>query len=198
MSNLSHDFVTVDMRGLKAAVVARAESERVSVSAFVRRAIACKLKANVPNVGQSRCSKGSLATKVSIRLTAEEAQQLAARAHANGISMGALLARLVAGIAVFSGGGDCADTRAALVESSAELSTLNRNIHHLTLLLAQGSVQAAQEYRAMLETLRDQVRRHLRLASAMLAEFRPRRVSREVASGFDGQLEGPDDPAAID
>jgi hypothetical protein len=191
MSKLSHDFVTVDMRGLKAAIVDEAESQRVSVSAFVRRAVARELEANAPSVGQSRCPKDSVPTKVSIRLTAEEAQQLAARAHANGISMGALLARLAAGIAVLSGGGDCADTQAALVESSAELSTLNRNIHHLKLLLAHGSVQAAQEYRAMLETVGDEVRRHLRLASAMLAEFRPRRVPREVASGFDGQLEGP-------
>jgi hypothetical protein len=198
MSNLSHDFVTVDMRGLKAALVAQASSERLSVSAWVRRAVARELKADEPNVGQNRCPKDSAPTKVSIRLTAEEAQKLAACARADGISMGALLAGLAAGIPVFSDGRNCAGTRAALVESSAELSTLNRNIHHLTLLLAHGSLQAAQEYRAMLETLCDRVRRHLRLTSAMLAQFRLRRVPREVASGFDGQLEGLHDPAAID
>ena len=71
MSNPSHDFVTVDMRGLKVAIVVRAKSERVSVSAFVRRAVAHELKANVPSVGQSRCPKDSALTKVSIRLTAE-------------------------------------------------------------------------------------------------------------------------------
>ena len=32
----SHDFVTVEMRGLKAALVARAQARRVSVSALVR------------------------------------------------------------------------------------------------------------------------------------------------------------------
>jgi hypothetical protein len=182
MSNLSHDFITVDMRGLKAAIVARAESERVSVSAFVRRAVARELEAHAPNIGQGRCPKDSVPTKVSIRLPATEAQQLAARARANGVSIGALLARLAAGIPVFCDGGSRTDTRAALVESSAELSTLNRNVHHLTLLVAQGSIQAAQEYRAMLETLGDEVRRHLRLASAMLAESCSRRVRPEVAS----------------
>jgi hypothetical protein len=35
-----HDFVTVDMRGLKAALVARAEAQRVSVSVLVRGAVA--------------------------------------------------------------------------------------------------------------------------------------------------------------
>ncbi|MEO6744476.1 MAG: hypothetical protein ABIN08_08360, partial [Caldimonas sp.] len=69
------------------------------------------------------------------------------------------------------------DVMAALVASSAELSTLNRNLHHLTLLLRQGSVQAAREYRATLETLADEVRAHLRLASSALADLRPRRAA---------------------
>ena len=36
MNTPSHDFVTVDMRGLKAALVARALAQRVSVSVLVR------------------------------------------------------------------------------------------------------------------------------------------------------------------
>ena len=39
MNTPTHDFVTVDMRGLKAALVARAQAERVSVSVVVRRAV---------------------------------------------------------------------------------------------------------------------------------------------------------------
>ena len=38
MNTPSHDFVTVDMRGLKAALVARAQADRVSVSVLMRRA----------------------------------------------------------------------------------------------------------------------------------------------------------------
>ena len=63
---------------------------------------------------------------------------------------------------------------AALIASSAEISTLSRNLHHLTSLLRQGSVRAAQEYREMLDTVADDVREHLTLASAVLAELRPR------------------------
>jgi hypothetical protein len=40
MNNHSHDFVTVDMRGPKAALVMRARSDRVSVSVLVRSAVA--------------------------------------------------------------------------------------------------------------------------------------------------------------
>jgi hypothetical protein len=41
-------------------------------------------------------------------------------------------------------------------------------------LLRQGSVRAAQEYRDMLDTVADDVREHLTLASSVLADLRPR------------------------
>jgi hypothetical protein len=65
----------------------------------------------------------------------------------------------------------------ALTASSAELSTLSRNIHHLTALLRHGEVRAAQEYRRMLNTLGDDVRAHLSLAATVLAALRPSRPS---------------------
>jgi hypothetical protein len=52
---------------------------------------------------------------------------------------------------------------AAIVASNGEVSALNRNVRHLTELLSRGSVRAAQEYRAMLDTLGADVRRHLAL-----------------------------------
>ena len=53
MNTPSHDFVTVEMRGLKAALVARAQSERVSVSALVRAAVARDLElADVAELGR--------------------------------------------------------------------------------------------------------------------------------------------------
>lgn len=39
MNTHSHDFVTVEMRGLKAALAERAQVERVSVSVLVRGAV---------------------------------------------------------------------------------------------------------------------------------------------------------------
>ena len=39
MNTPTHEFVTVDMRGLKAALVARAQAQRVSVSVLVRGAV---------------------------------------------------------------------------------------------------------------------------------------------------------------
>jgi hypothetical protein len=173
MSSLSHDFVTVDMRGLKRPLVERAQSERVSVSVVVRRAVARELNVADPATARHPCSVDSGSIKVSIRLSTSEARVLRARALTDGTSMGALLAGFARGIPEAAVGPARADLLRALVESSAELSTLNRNVHHLVVLLGQGSVQAAREYREMLDALTGDVRSHLQLASAALADLHP-------------------------
>ncbi|MGH8265049.1 MAG: hypothetical protein ACRET4_16340, partial [Steroidobacteraceae bacterium] len=68
---------------------------------------------------------------------------------------------MIAGVSVLSSGG-LQDRLAALIASSAELSTLGRNIRHLSSLLRQGDVRPALEYRAMLDTLAGDVRGHPR------------------------------------
>ncbi len=93
--------------------------------------------------------------------------------------VGSFLAGLLASVPSLSGDASGRlDCLAALTASSAELSTLSRNIHHLTVLLRQGEVRAAQEYRRVLDTLSDDVRAHLSLAASVLAELRPARQSR--------------------
>jgi len=185
MNTSSHDFVTVDMRGLKAALVARAQVERVSVSVLVRGAVARELGlAETAERHDAATSAGSTSraanVKLSIRMTREEAEQLAAGARAAGLSRGAYLAGRVAGVPVLSAGASRTDQLATLVASSAELSTLSRNIHHLTSLLRQGHVRPALEYRAMLDTLAGDVRGHLTMAARLLADLQPRRRGAET------------------
>ncbi len=179
MNTPSHDFVTVDMRGLKAALVARAQARRVSLSVLVRGAVARDLGlaaegepglVDVP----SGAASNATSVKLSIRMTAEEARQLAAGARAAGLSRGAYLAGLVSNVPVLSTGGGRAEHIATLMASSAELSTLSRNIHQLTVLLRHANVEPARPYREMLETLAGDVRRHLELAARALADLQPR------------------------
>jgi hypothetical protein len=182
MTSSPHDFVTVDMRGLKGALMARAQAERISVSAVVRRAVQRELghaDASDERGASARPTAAMASTvKLSIRLTNIEADHLAAGARRAGLSRGAFLAGLLAGVPLLSGGaGGRPEGIAALTASSAELSTLTRNIHHLSALLRQGEVRAAQEYRRLLDTLGDDVRAHLRLAGSVLADLRPARAS---------------------
>jgi hypothetical protein len=180
MNTPSHDFVTVDMRGLKAAVVMRAQAQRVSVSVLVRAAVERELgladSSDEPETGKRAAAARGSIVKLSIRLTSGEAAQLDTGARRAGLSRGAFLAGLLANVPSLSG--DSAsrlDCLAMLTASSAELSTLSRNINHLTTLLRQGEVRAAQEYRRMLDSLGDEVRAHLSLAASVLAALRPSR-----------------------
>jgi hypothetical protein len=187
MNTPSHDFVTVDMRGRKAALVARAQAQRVTVSVLVRAAIERELglvDASAEPEGAMRASSSSGAiVKLSIRLTSDEAEQLGAGARRAGLSRGAFVAGLLANVPALSNGASSRlDCLAALTASSAEVATLSRNINHLMALLCHGEVSAAQEYRQMLDTLGDDVRAHLSLAAGVLADLRPARSGRRCES----------------
>jgi hypothetical protein len=119
MNTPSHDFVTVDMRGLKAALVARAQAERVSVSAVVQRAVEREL--GLVEASADRAASTPAATaKLSIRLTHAEGEQLAAGARRAGLSRGAFIAGLLATVPALSdGAGGRLDCLAALSASNA-------------------------------------------------------------------------------
>ena len=182
MNTPTHDFVTVDMRGLKGALVARAQALRVSVSVLVRKAVERELALVDGSTELEHAMRATpsaaLIVKLSIRMTSGEAEQLDTAARRAGLSRGAFLAGLLTNVPSLTGSaGSRLDCLAALTASSAELSTLSRNINHLTSLLRQGEVRAAQEYRRMLDTLGDDVRAHLSLAARVLAALRPSRTS---------------------
>jgi hypothetical protein len=122
---------------------------------------------------------------MNLRMSAADAAAVIRAARAAELSPGAYVAGLVNGVPVLSGGADRVEHLAALTQSNAELASLVRNIRHLTTLLRQGSVRAAQEYRGMLDTLADDVRRHVALASVVLGALRPRgQLSAKVNVGL--------------
>lgn len=180
MNTHSPDFVTVDMRGLKAALVGHAQARRESVSVLVRRAVVRELGLDTvrpaTDVEPLAVFRRTLVT-LSIRLTTVEAKRLAESARQAGLSHGAYLAGLVAGIPVLTSGASRTDQLAVLTTSNAHLADLSRNIHALTRLLTQSNVSRALVYRDMLDTLDGDVRRHLAQASALLADLRPRGAS---------------------
>lgn len=179
MNTHNPDFVTVDMRGLKAALVAQAQAGRESVSVLVRRAVARELgqaeSLPPPITGfESIAPLHQSQVKLSIRLTTAEAMQLAASSRAAGLSRGAYLAGLIAGIPALTSGASRTEMLSALTTSNGQLSSLSRSIHALTRLLTQSNVQKALVYRDMLDTLDRDIHRHLTQAAALMADLRPR------------------------
>ncbi len=180
MNSSTHEFVTVDMRGLKAALVARARTKRCSVSAMVRDAVARDLRHQVGEGAEPgaviRQEPNSAAwIKISVRLTADEVHRIDASARAAGLSRGAYLAGLSDAVPVLSMGG----IRPALIQmlgsSCSELATISRNIHQLAELLRIGDVLGAMSYKQALGGLDVDVRSHLRIASEALVLLRPPR-----------------------
>jgi hypothetical protein len=179
----ARDRISVDLRGLKAALVARAQAQRVDASVVVRRAIERELGAAAATTelaGETGCPRAAGGrAKLSIRLTSAEAARLAAGAGRAGLSRSAYVAGLLAEVPLLTSGSAARpDLLAGLNASCAELSTLTRNLHHLTTLLRQGQVRAAQEYREIFDTLGADVREHLAIAASLLAELRPARPTR--------------------
>jgi len=174
MAPSSRDRISVDLRGLKAALCERARVLGVSPSDLVRMTLteALDLPERIAAVPR-RLSSSSGRVRLSLRMSREQASATLDVARRAGMSAGDYVGSLVANVPVLSAGGNRAEYITSLVTSSAELSTLSRNIHRLTALLRQANVEPARQYREMLDTLAGDVRGHLVLAARVLSDLRP-------------------------
>lgn len=149
------------MRGLKGALIERSRADRVSVSSLVRDFVASGLgrggTSESPHPWEG--VRSTARVRLSIRVSAAEAQQFAEGATRAGLSHAAYLAELVAGASLGVATVTRAEQMASLAATNAELSTLSRNVRHLATLLSRGSVQEARVYSAMLNTIVADVRR---------------------------------------
>jgi hypothetical protein len=181
MKPSSRDRISVDLQGLKAMLCERARAAGMLPSAVVRKALADALGQPAPSGGlrapYPRRDQSAGRARLSLRMTRAQAAAVIEAARRAGMSPGDYVANLVAGVPVLTGGGRRDEHMAALIASCAEMSSLSRNVYQLTSLLREGSSRAAQEYQKMLDTLANDVREHLRLVSAVLAELRPRGAS---------------------
>ena len=177
MAPSSRDRISVDLRGMKAALVDRARARGVSPSEFVRATLADSL-GRVESSAADRSHDCSLPperrrVRLSLRMSKSEAAATLAAARAAGVAPGAYVAMLVAGVP--TGGGTRGEHLTALVASNSTLATLGRNLGRSTSLLRQSSVREAREYREALNEIAHVVRNHLALAATVLADLQPRR-----------------------
>ena len=178
MAPSSRDRISVDLHGLKATLFERAQALGVSPSGLVRTTLAEALGRSDPtdidHSMQSLKSGSGDRVRLGLRMSRAQARATLEGARRAGLNPGDYVGGLVVGVPVLSGAGNRPDHLAALIASSAELSTLSRNLHHLTKLLRHGEFRLAQEYRPMLDTLGADVRSHLALVAGALADLRPR------------------------
>jgi hypothetical protein len=178
----AREYFTVDLRGQRAALAARAARDGVTESDVLRSALATSLGTSRgvlsdPSNDSTTGSPGVAHVKLSVRLMRAAAYRLDQDARAAGLSRGAYLARLIQGAPPVASAPDRVAMCSALNNSSEELAVMSRDINHLTQLLRQGSAEAAKSYTARHETLDRDVRSHLGLAAAVLADLSALRVA---------------------
>ena len=179
MCSVPHEFVTVEMRDLKVALLERSRADRVSVSRLVRDFVAAGLGRETADASPGRDPglDRTRTVKLSIRISAGEAMRLSEGARRAGLSRPAYLAQLIDRPPQIVTSEMRSRQLALVATANAELSTLARNLRHLATLLSRGSWLAAEAYRGMLDSLTVDVRRHLSMSAALLDEARPRRAS---------------------
>lgn len=184
MAPSSRDRISVDLQGLKAALHERARASGTTPSALIRESLIAVLGRSdpagiVPHWQRAGPRDGRV--RLSLRMSRADADALVQSARKACLSPGAFVVGLVGGIPALSAGASRPDHLAALFASSAELSTLSRNLHHLTSLLREGNVKPALMYHEMLDTLAGDIRSHLEFASCVLADLQPQRRSTEAS-----------------
>lgn len=181
MAPSSRDRLSVDLHGLKAALFERARLAGTSPSGWVRATLAEALGGPAGPVDGARPprleARGAGRVRLTLRMSRDDASAVLAAARLAGQPPGDFVADLLAGRPVPMPASDRAETIGALIASCAELSTFSRNLSHLVLLLRQGALRPAEEYRPMLATLGTDVREHLDYFTRAMAELQPRRGS---------------------
>lgn len=178
--------VTIDLRGLGAAMQARAMAERSTVAALARRAIVTLL--DKPQAQATlfaaegaepppRPPLDRRAVKVSVRLSAEHAVDLATHARGADVSQGAYIAGLLDGTPPAPTPPDHREAISALLASTDQLAATSADINAFLRLLGRVSRAELEPYRARVLSLVEDVRGHLELASRLMTALAPPRGS---------------------
>ena len=163
MTPPARDYFTVDLRGLRPALRARAACDGVTESDVLRSALVAALgdsgiRPPTPVVESAASPSTTRHVKLSVRLSVAAARRLDLNGRAAGLSRGAYLMRLIEDAPAVIPRAERAAGFAALNASASEVALLSRDINHLTHLLRMGSVRAAREYQGRMETLDGDVR----------------------------------------
>jgi len=195
MTPPARDYFTVDLRGLRPALRARAACDGVTESDVLRSALVAALgdsgiRPPTPVVESAASPSTTRHVKLSVRLSVAAARRLDLNGRAAGLSRGAYLMRLIEDAPAVIPRAERAAGFAALNASASEVALLSRDINHLTHLLRMGSVRAAREYQGRMETLDGDVRKHLALSAAVIAELMADRKGRAWVAAQQSSLAG--------
>ena len=177
MASGSRDRLTIDMRGMREPLQALAASQGLSTSAVVRKALTGLLEVGPDTMpGQAMVARGvEPLVKVTLRLPTASAALLKRRARAASVPQGVYVAGLIDGAPPSPLPRDHSDAVAALRSSTDQLAAIGADLNALMRLLRLWPSPQVEGYRARVHSLVEDVRRHLDVASDLIAQVRAAR-----------------------
>ncbi len=176
MADASRARITVESRDLGPAIRAQARARGMTVSAFVRMAVARMLEGAAGVEKQSRGDNpGHVAdepVKITVRLPRRIAREVSVRAQATGLSNGLYLSSLVDGVSLPSAAA-YEDAAKALGASTDQLAVAVADLNAFARQIRRGTPASADTFDGTVATLTHVVRTHLVLASRLIADLKP-------------------------
>lgn len=172
--------ITVDLRGLRTRLEARALQQQVTTAALVRRAVVRMLDdegAGGAELGGIKPDVGKV-TKLTLRVSSAHAAALASRARAADVSQGRYVCTLLDGVPAPPRPADHLTAVNALRASTDKVAAMSVDLNAFLRLLRLGPNKQTENYRAGLMSLADDMRAHLATASALIADLAPSRAKR--------------------
>jgi len=170
MAQASRDRVGVDLRGIGDAVRAAARTRQTTLAAFAREALVEAIgPLSTPPIDLANTLDPSEIVKLTLRLPSLDAELLVLKSAALGLSYGAFVGRLVRGTPLPALAAERVADRAALIASVDHLAQLSADLTALIRMLRRADSEGAERYRTSAMSLVSDVRRHLDLASKVIA-----------------------------
>ena len=175
MARAPRERVTVDLRGLAPALKAHAKARHLTVSDATRLALAQALETSPLDQEVEPSGDPAAGTdqpiKMTIRLRRGVAARLTTRARACGLSHGTYLTTLIDGapappLAAVAG----------LSASTDQLAVVSADLNEVIRLLRDQPLPWDEELDAFTRRIVEGVRRHLDLASRVVADLKPART----------------------
>ena len=162
--------MTIDLRGIGDAVRLVARTRRTTIAELARTAL-IEVTGSAPVIEPREPFGGEKApvVKLMLRLPFPDAELLVLHSAALGLSYGTYVARLVRGTPLPALQTERTADREALMASVDRLAQLTSDLNALTRLLSQAKTEGVLRYRDSAHALVGDVRRHLELASRVIA-----------------------------
>lgn len=172
MAGSSRDRVTIDLRGIGDAVRSAAAGRGQTVAAFARESLIAATGTQALAIERldAPIHRSRSVAKLHLRMDEREAEVLILKARALGLSYGEYVGRLVTGTPLPAVAAQRDADRRALRWSCDQLAALAGDINALIRLirLAKGA-EAARQFGDRMRGLEADVRRHIDLASRLVA-----------------------------